>query len=121
MKIYVASEAENRDEAKDAMRLLFLHRHQITRDWTTCYGRNVENAEGDLQGVTDCDVFIGLFTKDLPYRGALVELGAALALKKQVFIIGPYLEPCIFSHLKECQKVSCVADVIDALASETPS
>jgi nucleoside 2-deoxyribosyltransferase len=98
MKIYVASKWEEKDRVQELMALLREAGHEITYDWTQCGTYNRTQAIHDLRGVADADVFVGVFEKDVPYAGALVELGIALALGKPIYIFGdaPVLARCIF-------------------------
>jgi hypothetical protein len=98
MKVYVASKFENKERVREIMYLLQQVGHTITYDWTRCEVNNREQAILDLRGVADCDVFVGIFEEDVTYKGALVELGAALSVGKPVYILGdaPTIRTCIF-------------------------
>lgn len=99
MKIYVASKWENKLRVQEIQQLLRMAGNTITYDWTNCeLPQNRAQAIMDLRGVADADVFVGVFEQDVRYNGALVELGAALALGKPVYLLGdaPVLNKCIF-------------------------
>lgn len=99
MKVYVAASSLNWGLARGMMKHVIAAGHEITYDWTQDvekFGgddpRKVPHevmlraATNDRQGVIDCDLFI-LMWSDLCF-GAIVETGMALALHKQVWIIG---------------------------------
>jgi len=90
VKFYIASGLENAALVSRLASVLRFWGWQHTYDWTTCgsvrHGEEAwltEIAEKEIQGVRDADILIVL----LPgHRGTHVELGAALALAKTVFI-----------------------------------
>lgn len=100
MKFYVAGKWEDRDSVKEIMNYLEQQGHTITCDWTRHEYSDNKSMEryalDDMQGVLDADVFVGLFVKDLNYKGALVELGMAMASGKKVIIVGNAISSCIF-------------------------
>lgn len=100
MKLYVAGKYEEREQISKFMDELRAQGHTITCDWTShVYAtREVHTSYclDDLKGVKDCAAYIGVFENANRYRGALVELGAALALNKDCFIIGHAEDDCIF-------------------------
>ena len=101
-KVYIAAKFRDRMTARYLMAHLRGKGHTITVDWTTHEkseeGYPVQFADDDLRGIDDCDMFIGVFVKPYRYKGALVELGAALALEKKVCVIGDAIESCIFYY-----------------------
>lgn len=120
-KIYVAGRFTEKDAVKAVMRLLEEAGHEITHDWTYetvegLTGNAVLDvfqgaADDDMKGVIDCDAFVLLHNDTC--KGALVELGAALAWDKVVIIIGGRVEnaPIFYWHTD----VQHVADVPEAL------
>lgn len=108
MKIYVATKAELVTPARLTMSIFEKAGHTITRDWTRVLGQTRENAEGDLQGVIDCDVYIGLFGENVAYKGTYVEFGAALVLGKRVIVVGRVLQNCIFFQHPRVERVETV-------------
>jgi nucleoside 2-deoxyribosyltransferase len=114
MKVYVASKWENKPRVKEIMTILREHGHTITYDWTECEVSNVEQAILDLRGVADADILVGVFEKDTAYKGSLVELGAALALGKPVYILGdaPVIYDCIFFRHPHVRRVNDIWEVI---------
>ena len=94
MKVYVAGKWTDKDRIHGYMEQLKSMGMQITHDWTV-FESNSNNskadmAEHDINGVINADwvVFI-MDDPSYPYRGSFTELGAALALHKKVFILGP--------------------------------
>lgn len=118
MKIYVASSLRNKENASALIEMCKRAGCTITYDWTGHGQIDAKEtdkiaavARGELQGVLDCDVLLLL----LPGRlGSHVELGAALAMKKIVFIIGhthnPDGSPSFYS-LPEINHVSSMAEI----------
>ena len=98
LKIYVAGKYEEKERIREVMNILRGVGHTITVDWTEDAQNTRQQAIKDLRGVADADIYVGVFEKDLPYKGALVELGAALALGKPVYILGDavHVKNCIF-------------------------
>lgn len=96
LKVYVASKFEEKERVREVMNLLRAVGHEITHDWTQVEQFTRLAAMKDLRGVTDADVLVGIFEKPLKYKGAYVELGAALALGKPVYILGDAARKCIF-------------------------
>lgn len=48
------------------------------------------DAVSDIRGVQECDVFIAVFDDPAyPYRGTFTELGAALGLRKLIYVVCP--------------------------------
>ena len=44
------------------------------------------------------DCYVGVFEKDLFYKGSYAELGVAVGSGKPVILIGVYANKCILSH-----------------------
>jgi hypothetical protein len=95
-KGYVAAKFEDRDLARAVMDVLEDSGYEITHDWTDetvegKRGRDVadtfqEAAHDDLAGVVTADFLVLLHNDKI--RGALVELGAALAADLPVIVMG---------------------------------
>lgn len=98
LKVYVASKWENKRRVREVMGMLELSGHEITYDWTHQEVDTRTQAIRDLRGVVDADVYVGIFEEEASYKGALVEMGAALALGKPVYILGDWsgIDQCIF-------------------------
>lgn len=88
LSCYVGSKYENKQVVREYMDLLKQAGNTISHDWTTAEQASRKAAMLDLRGVADCDVFVGVFDQEVDYNGTLVELGAALALGKPVYILG---------------------------------
>jgi len=99
IKVYLAGSWRERKKIKKWMKLLEKHGSEITIDWTWHDSEDAEDvlkfARDDKLGVEACDVFI----IDAKFRtlGKYVELGMALALNKEIYMLGN--STCIFSNL----------------------
>ena|SRR5437762_12072580 len=98
LKVYVAGKVEDKERVREIQTQLRQVGHTITLDWTTASQDSRQQALKDIRGVADADVFVGVFEEDYAYRGTLVEMGAALALGKPVYILGnaTTVRRCIF-------------------------
>jgi nucleoside 2-deoxyribosyltransferase len=103
MNVYVAGKWEDREKVRHWHKVLRDNGHRITCDWTDHeYPEAGQEhllqryAVDDIVGVTVCDLLIVIFQERYHYRGALVEMGAALALGKRVWVLGTAEESCIF-------------------------
>lgn len=105
MRVYIATKWENRSRAALLAMRLTAKGHTITRKWwdfppfgeVTPEYQQAEAVE-DLRAVRDADVVYVIMEEDLPYRGAWVEFGAALAYGRPVRVIGGEALKCVFSH-----------------------
>ena len=102
MRFYIAGKWEEREAVKGLMLALEWMGHSITVDWTihetSDKGYPQQYAIDDVEGVKQCDVYVGRFINKNNYKGALVEMGIALGLDKQVWIIGHAIDSCIFTQ-----------------------
>lgn len=100
MDIYVSGKWEERPRVREVMFDLTSAGHHITYDWTICEVADINSAIADLRGVLDADAYVGVFEKDLPYKGALIEMGVALGMGIPIYIIGDALNlsNCIFLY-----------------------
>jgi len=100
MKIYIAGKYQEREFISRMMDTLRDAGHEITTEWTSHEYATPEihasYAVDDIRGVQECDIYIGIFLNEHRYRGALCELGAALALGKPCWILGHAEDDCIF-------------------------
>ena len=110
MKVYVAGKYENISTVRYVQTLLIEAGHEISHDWTTQTGDLSHQAAADIMGVQDGDAFVGIFLRKLTYRGALAELGGALALGKRVIIMGHGADRCIFTHHPAVQRFERLMD-----------
>ncbi len=112
MKLYIASSFTNKVSVQVLIKKLEELGHTITHDWTI----GSDTADQCLDGVYDCDVFIGLYDKPLVYQGSLIELGYAIAYDKRIYIIGDQIDRTIFvKELPEIVKCSNMNELIDKL------
>jgi hypothetical protein len=100
-KIYVAGKWQEKDSVRQVMSILVKLGHTITYDWTQHDDADdsYECALADLNGVAEANYIVVIADKLLSYRGVFVEIGAALALNKPVYIIGDGLIGCVFLSL----------------------
>lgn len=97
MKFYVAGKWDDKPTARRVMREIRSGGHIVTHDWTTyevMYTDEEERmsvcAAKDIEGVRDCNILVAIMIDfDYAYRGTYTEIGAAIALRKKVYIIGP--------------------------------
>jgi len=99
MKVYVASKWEERPRVQAVMAYLRSFGHTITYDWTHCEQFSQEQAQRDVQGVMDADILIFIAEEDLPYKGAYVEFGIAVARGIPIYVTGNAIDQCIFTLL----------------------
>lgn len=101
MKFYVAGKWEDREAVKKLQEALIELGHTITVDWTwhekADEGYPIQYSIDDIKGVQLADAYVGLFIEDYRYKGALVEMGAALGLHKRVYLIGHAIDTCLFA------------------------
>ena len=102
MKFYVAGKFQDRENVRKLMDKIEAYGHTISTDWTDHINNSgkakSEYAIYDLNGVKDCEVFVGRFVDDFNYSGARVEFGIALGLGKVICIIGRAIDSCIFMN-----------------------
>ena len=90
MKFYIASRLDNVPTVKSVADILKASGHKHTYDWTIHGNVCSEGAQRlsdvaykEIKGVTDADLVIVILPGE---RGTHTELGAALALQKQIII-----------------------------------
>jgi nucleoside 2-deoxyribosyltransferase len=106
LSVYVATKWENKDEASVVMGQLRAAGYEISYDWTLAQVERWQQAMLDLKGVAEADIYLGLFQKEFPYTGALVEMGYALALGKPVYILeGSKCAQSLFFHHPNVRKI----------------
>jgi hypothetical protein len=119
MRVYVAGKFEERSSIRTLMDALKEQGCSITVDWTvheyTDIEYPVEYAIEDVNGVAKCDTYIGLFLNENSYKGALVELGVALGLKKRIMIIGHAIDSCIFANHPRVEHYDSVSECLGSL------
>ena len=111
MRFYVAGKFENIRTIRQVQEMLIATGHHISFDWTIYQiGTLSDQAKLDMEGVRVADVYIGVFLRNLSYRGALAELGAALALNKRVIIIGHGADRCLFTYHPTVERFERLCD-----------
>lgn len=107
MKFYVATKAENWPAARKAIELIQDTGHEVTHDWTvdvetwgpmgSAQEREPKSdselaalAQADIDGVRGCHVNLHIPHPGL--GGTFVEMGAALALHKLVWVLGDVVQ-----------------------------
>ena len=114
---YIAGKWQEREEVRKLQNELRRLGHLITIDWTWHEvddpGYPSQYAVEDIIGATSCDAYVGLFLNDVNYKGALVEMGASLAMGKKVFVIGHAIDSCLFSSHYLVSKFDTVNEFID--------
>lgn len=145
MKIYVAGKWSERDKVKTVMEIFESRGHIITCDWTRHiapernmreggngiftkeydWSKNVDwaqnghktYAEEDLNGVLSCDLLIAcMWSPEIFYKGAWIEVGIALGHYKRVIIIGKEIAS-VFLGLPNITVVQYKEEAIDIVDS----
>lgn len=121
MRIYVAAKWELRARAQDVMHDLVQFRHTITYDWTVVEQESAVQAVKDAEGVQTADVLVLIAEEDVPYAGALVELGIAIGCGIPVFVLGtaPITRRCIFMKHPLVYFIDDITQLIDWLKIES--
>jgi nucleoside 2-deoxyribosyltransferase len=116
MKVYVAGKWEDKQRCKSIMNTFEANGISVTCDWTDHKYEDEGYPElychDDVNGVKEADFIVCVFVDDLPYRGALVEMGIALGLGKPIFILGHAQDSCIFHHHPLVKPVESVFDIL---------
>lgn len=130
MNIYVFGKKEQLTQIRYLQAELRQAGHFITFDWTVVVGyfqlskdvitaeidRN--NAVCDIEGIKVADCVVGYVPDKLPFRGAYVELGAAIALGKPVLLIGHGMDECVFVHHPLVKIFDKMSEVIEFIKTE---
>lgn len=112
MKFYVATKWENAPRARDVMYELVGMGHEITHDWTQYPQEDTRAAVEDLEGVKAADAIIVIAEKDFAYLGTLVEIGCALGLGKNVYVLGDaYVTTSLFFRHPLVLKIGSLYDI----------
>lgn len=100
MKVYVAGSWDDRWNGPYFVAdRLKQYGFEITYEWWFDNECGPDKAARDLQGVRDADILVAVMYPWNTYRGTYVEIGYALALGKQVYILGSGADKCIFTNL----------------------
>lgn len=107
MKFYVAGKFEDHEKVSRVINALVERGHTVSYDWTVHAQASperiaepdyrVECARLDMQGVRDCEALF-LLGDNPKLAGTWVEMGAAIALGKKVFVAAP-VSNCVFLEL----------------------
>ncbi|MBU2249737.1 MAG: hypothetical protein KKD77_23525 [Gammaproteobacteria bacterium] len=101
---YIASKWENKRKVAELASVLERMGHVISHKWFAVEAAYMEDApihaRLDMYGVRDCTTFLALFDIDFPFLNAYVELGMAVALRKEILIIGQADTNCLFTRLE---------------------
>lgn len=101
MKIYISASIPRVKEACDLGLILKKAGHTLVSYWhetSECNYHSTDRAVRDLEGVEECEMFIELIGDSESRGGRHCELGIALALDKQIILIGTD-DDCIFTWL----------------------
>lgn len=109
----MASKFENQDEVGAIIYYLTERGFINTYDWRGGEVINKTQAELDMNGVKDCDFIVGIFGADYLYKGAIAEIGMAMVLGKQVFIMGNWLDKMIFMQLPNVKKITKASEILE--------
>jgi hypothetical protein len=138
MHLYVAGRFREYRRIREAIDKLIAAGNTITHDWTRSDefnehgepmvpigpGQSVEvltdeearnYAFADIRGVRDADAVV-LMAGDGLY-GALIEVGAALALSVEVWIVGDMPRDSVFFYLPLVRRFDTIEEVIDYIKS----
>uniref|UniRef100_A0A6M3K5D4 Putative nucleoside deoxyribosyltransferase n=1 Tax=viral metagenome TaxID=1070528 RepID=A0A6M3K5D4_9ZZZZ len=95
---YLGGKYEERHQIKDMAHKLVEMGYEWTCDWTKHWDLTFAQfyAQEDIKGVLDADFVIFKKDNDHKYKGTWVEMGAALASGKPVYIVGHAGDSCLF-------------------------
>ena len=130
MNIYVSSKFSNKPTVKKIQKLLGLHGHHITEDWTNntnaypCDKHQKSsrlNAVLDANAIRESDIFIYVTTKEAGI-GSSTEFGIALhALqhngKPEIYVVGKNLANNIFFFHPLVKRRNTIEQVIREISS----
>jgi len=69
-------------------------------------GLGETEAMGNIFGVRECDIFIGLYdNSSYTYKGSIFELGMAYAYGKIIILVGHELDNMVFINLESILKL----------------
>ena len=117
MKIYVASKWQEREMVKDIIDILKYRNHKIMADLTDHpkHAHNRFYAIEAMAGIKECDLLIAYMANEHYYKGTWVEIGAALVLNIEVYIVGDVTG--VFVDHPLVTKFGTIAQVINFLDS----
>lgn len=112
MRVYVATKFENVAEVHELMQEIEPLGFNLAYDWTKSGPPTFMEAVKDMEAVKHCDLLIGLFTKELQYKGAIAEVGMAIAWEKPILIVGNQLDSMVFTKLPHFTKFSNLRELV---------
>jgi nucleoside 2-deoxyribosyltransferase len=121
MRIYIAGKWDERNLVAGYAKQLVANGFEITWPW---YEREPPGttaavaAEFDVRGVRRADTCLFIFERELAYKGALVELGMAIALDKRILVVGKGGDSCIFAHHPVVEHTSSFEEALSWLKVE---
>ena len=115
MKIYVASKWQEREMVKYIIDRLKYRNHEIMADWTDHpkHAHNRAYAIEAMAGIKECDLLIAYMVNEHYYKGAWADIGAAIILNIEVYIIGDVTG--VFSDHPLVTKFGTIAQVMSFL------
>jgi nucleoside 2-deoxyribosyltransferase len=116
MKVYIATSFHDKERAEFVALMLKEQGHEITCEWWKSKGPSVDEALKDIRGIENCDAIVGLFEKPFIYKGAILELGVAYAMKKIIIVLGKELDSMVFTLLPEFNKAKNLTQVLKYLS-----
>lgn len=111
MKFYIATKFQNFDRVQEIRIYLESLGYSITYDWSRATVSDMAQAQLDVRGVREADFIVGIFEQDYKYKGAIAEVGMAIALGKPVFILGDWLDGMIFMKLPTVFKIDEISQI----------
>jgi len=130
MDLYVAGKWADKSVIGEKIKILESNGYKITHNWTTIEEEDKKSIDDlrkfaafDINGVKEASCLVVIITdKDYPYRGTCTELGAALGLGKEVFVVDPFensgFSSNIFANHALVSKHKTLDDVLEALKIE---
>ncbi len=104
-RIYVAGKFEDVDRVRAVQEVLREAGHTITLDWTRDDdGFTAVQAYRDLLAVQKAEILVFVAYEKLQFKGAYVEMGAALILGKPVYVLGDGIDECLFTMLPQVHR-----------------
>lgn len=111
MKFYVASKFENQLTVGNIIQRLTEKGHVNTYDWRGNEDLTEKAAMEDADGVYQADFVVGVFIDNYIYKGAICEIGMALAWNKTIYILGDWLDAMIFMKLPNIIKIKSIEEI----------
>lgn len=107
VRVYVTSPIRFREETAELNKNLEENGHEIVRDWTSTslmtsslFRQRKLNNINDEKAIRMADVLVVLLP-DTTFKGVLVDVGMAIALKKRIVILSPWSDPTGTRRVKD--------------------